>query len=67
MTEDQAILKHLRRSTITPSTAYTRYRCLALHSAIARLRKLGYRINCTMRAAGTKRWGVYKLQRGIHG
>lgn len=63
MTEDKAILRHLKRATITPRQAYRIAGCLALHSAIARLRKLGHRITCTMRAKGTRRWGEYRLQR----
>lgn len=64
MTEDQAILRHLKHTTITPRVAYLRYRCLALHSAISRLRKLGHKISCTMRAQGVKRWGEYRLAKG---
>ena len=63
MTEDQAILRHLKRASITPRQAYRIAGCLALHSAISRLRKEGHRITCTMRSRGVKRWGEYRLQR----
>ncbi|MBC7939732.1 MAG: hypothetical protein H7Z19_08210 [Chitinophagaceae bacterium] len=63
MSHDTRILAHLKRASITPAVAYAKYRCLALHSAISRLRGLGHRITCTMRARGTRRWGEYRLQR----
>ena len=66
MSEDQIILRHLRRAAITPRQAYRIAGCLALHSAISRLRKEGHRITCTMKARGRKRWGSYKLERA-HG
>jgi hypothetical protein len=60
---DARILSHLKRGAITPAVAYARYRCLALHSAIARLRKAGHRIVCTMKRRGTRHWGEYKMER----
>lgn len=64
MSEDTRILAHLKRRSITPAVAYAKYRCLALHSAISRLRGLGHRIACKMEARGRKRWGRYTLAKG---
>ena len=66
MSADIRILAHLKRASLTPATAYARYRCLALHSAVSRLRRLGHDIRCTMQARGSKRWGRYTLRRA-HG
>ena len=63
MTYDTAILRHLRRRSITPAIAYTKFRCLALHSAISRLRDVGHKIKCTREQKGTKHWGRYTLKR----
>lgn len=64
MSYDARILSHLRRAPITPMQAYRLAGCLALHSAIARLRKEGHRITCTMKSRGRKRWGSYRLENG---
>jgi hypothetical protein len=62
VTEDERILAHIRRhGSITPAQAYEVAGCLALHSAIARLRKAGHSISCTMRSGRGKRWGEYRL------
>ena len=67
MSEDKRILSHLKRGPITPMQAYRIAGCLALHSAISRLRKDGHLITCTMKSRGRKRWGEYRLQRRAHG
>ena len=62
MSEDAMILAHIRAAgSITPSQAYESAGCLARHSAIARLRKRGHRIICTMRRGNGKMWGEYSL------
>lgn len=59
---DARILSHLKRGTISPAVGFTRYRCCALHSAIARLRKAGHDIRCTMTVRAGRRFGVYTLR-----
>ena len=62
MSEDSLILAHIQTGqTITPALAYELYGCLALHSAVARLRLLGHDIRCKMRSGNGKRWGEYSL------
>lgn len=62
MTQDDTILAHLQSgSAITPAEAAERWSILALHSAIARLRKRGYVIACRIMTSNGRRWGEYKI------
>lgn len=67
MTYDTMILSYLKAGkAITPAFIYRRLGCLALHSAINRLRDLGHKIDCTMQYRGRKKWGKYTM-RSAHG
>lgn len=62
MSEDATIRQVLEMGhTITPAEAFSLCGCLALHSAVSRLRKAGLDIRCTMRSACGKKWGEYAL------
>ena len=61
--EAQILAALLEGQSLTPASAYERFGTLALHSRIASLRRQGYRIRCTMMQSGTKKWGVYTLDR----
>lgn len=62
MTQDDLILSRLQEGrTITPAEAASEWGILALHSAVARLRKRGYLIECEIRTGNGKRWGRYQL------
>lgn len=63
MSQAAAILSVLKDGrTITPLEAYERFGCLALHSRIAELRRVGHRIACQIVTANGKRWGQYRLE-----
>ncbi len=67
MSYDRLILTYLRAGMgVTPAFAYRRTGCIALHSAISRLREAGHDILCTMKYRGRKKWGRYTL-RSRHG
>lgn len=62
MSQDALILAHLKAGhLLTPAIAAEKWRCLALHSAIARLRKAGYRIICTWRSGNGRVYGEYRI------
>ncbi len=62
MSEDAAIRQVLESGrTITPAEAYAICGCLATHSAMARLRKQGLDIRCTMRYGNGRKWGEYAI------
>ena len=66
MSEDAAIRQVLEMGhSITPAEAYAMCGCLALHSAVSRLRKSGLQITCTMRSGAGKKWGEYSLAEPI--
>lgn len=66
MSEDAMILAHIQtHGSITPAEAYAVAGCLAMHSAAARLRKVGYEVACTMRSGNGKRWGEYTISEPI--
>jgi hypothetical protein len=67
MSQCDAILAHLEAgNTITPVEAFTMCGTLALHSRIAELRSLGYRIDCEIiRTPGGKNVGRYTLKEAI--
>ena len=59
---DAQILSALKSGeALTPAIAAERWRCLALHSAIARLRERGHSISCVMVSANGRRYGTYRL------
>ena len=59
---DNAILAYLQTgAALTPAIADEKWRCLALHSAVSRLRERGHNITCTMRSGNGRRWGEYSL------
>ena len=61
---DSAILAALQSGDVlTPAIAASRWGCLALHSAIARLRKLGHDIPCRMVTHNDRRHGEYRYVR----
>lgn len=60
MSQDELVLAHLESgNTITPAEAFRIAGTLALHSAISRLRKRGYRIEKEMRHENGKHFGEY--------
>lgn len=62
MTYDKRILTYLQTGkAITPAFIYRRIGCLALHSAINRLREAGHKIDCQMQYRGSKKWGKYTM------
>lgn len=62
MTQTAKIIEHLEAgNTITPRLAFTLCGSLALHSRIAEIRAMGYRIDMVMRTHGRTRWGEYFL------
>lgn len=64
MSLDAQILAALKAGErLTPAIADARWRVLALHSAISRLRASGHTIRCTRRFdRNTRRtWGEYEL------
>jgi Helix-turn-helix domain len=65
MTQEDSILAWLKSGyAITPLAAFRRHGCLALHSAVARLRKRGHKITCRIMVTPTgARHGVYRLVR----
>ena len=66
MSVDDAALAFLEAGgVLTPAVGEAKWRCLAVHSLVARLRKRGYVIPCRHRYDATTRrkWGEYTLQR----
>ncbi len=60
--QDAVILARMRSgASISPRDAYHLCGCLALHSAVARLRKAGFDVRCKMRSANGKRFGSYTI------
>ncbi len=61
--DDKALALLLTGAVLTPAVGEEMWRCLAVHSLVARLRKRGYIIPCKMRRdADTRRvWGEYRL------
>ena len=59
---DDAILAALQAGAIlTPAIAAEKWGCLALHSAISRIRERGHTITCTLRSENGRRFGSYRL------
>lgn len=58
---DAAVLSALQAGDVlTPAIAAERWRVLALHSAISRLREAGHEITCTMRHERGRKFGEYR-------
>lgn len=63
MTQNAAILKHLKRKSITPIDALELYGCLRLAARIDNLRKQGHDIKTTViRNSNGKRFARYSLK-----
>ena len=59
---DAAILAALQAGAVlTPAIAAEKWGCLALHSAISRIRERGHTITCTLRTENGRRFGSYRL------
>ncbi len=71
MSEDDLILQYMEaHGSITPAQAAEQpIGCLALHSAISRLRKRPgiVDIDCQIRSGNGKRWGEYSIVRVAYG
>lgn len=66
MSLDAQVLEYLQTGAVlTPAVGEERWRCLAVHSAVARVRKLlpaGQRVVCKMRRSPSgRRYGEYRL------
>ena len=62
MSLDDKALEYLGAGNVlTPAVGEQLWRCLAVHSLIARLRKRGHTITCKMKRRGTRSWGEYRL------
>ena len=64
MNLDDKILEFLKDGgVLTPAVGEERWRCLAVHSAVARLRQRGHVIPCKRRFDPVTRrtWGEYQL------
>jgi hypothetical protein len=60
---DDTILTYLRTGAVlTPAIAAEKWKVLALHSSISRLRERGHQITCTMKSGNGRRYGSYKLE-----
>ena len=61
--DDKALALLQSGAVLTPAVGEELWRCLAVHSLVARLRKRGYIIPCKMRRnAETGRvWGEYSM------
>ena len=60
--DDEALAYLQTGAALTPAIGEERWRCLAVHSMIARLRKRGYNIACKMRRSEAGRnYGEYRL------
>ena len=62
MSQTERIAAHLEAgNSITPAEAYQQFGTLALHSRIAELRDLGYKVEKIMRHENGKHFGEYFL------
>ncbi len=63
MSQNQNILKHLRKGSINPLQALKLYGCFRLASRISELKKEGYNIVAKMVTRNNKRFAVYSLEK----
>jgi hypothetical protein len=62
MSQSLILLEHMRRGRVlTPALAYALTGSLALHSRIAEIRRMGYRVEKKMVCSNGKRWGEYTI------
>ncbi len=61
MSQNQVILQHLSKASITPLEALTKYGCLRLAARIKDLREAGHQINRQMIYLGDKKFAKYSL------
>ena len=61
MSQEKAILSHLKRGPITPLDALERYGCFRLAARINDLRGRGHRIETEMVERDDKRYARYRL------
>ena len=64
MSIDDAALQYLLAGgVLTPAVGEAKWRCLAVHSLVARLRKRGHTIPCQWRydPQTRRRWGEYRI------
>jgi hypothetical protein len=61
MSQNQQILHHLQKSSITPLEALTKYGCLRLAARINDLKASGHQINRQMIYQGDKKFAKYSL------
>jgi hypothetical protein len=61
MSQNQQILSHLGKSSITPMEALKRYKCFRLAARINDLRAAGHAIDCKMVYLGEKKFARYSL------
>ena len=61
MTQNQAVLRHLKRGPLTSWVAIHKYRILRVASRIAELRGDGWNIDTEMVSSGKKRYAKYIL------
>ena len=63
MSQNHAILSHLKRGPITPLDALERYGCFRLAARIRDLRDAGHKIDAELVMKGEKRFSRYRLAR----
>ena len=63
MSLDTDVLAYLQTGAVlTPAVGEERWRCLAVHSSVSRLRTAGHRIDCKMiYPPSGRRYGEYRL------
>jgi hypothetical protein len=61
MSQNQQILNHLQKASITPLEALTKYGCLRLAARIKELKDVGHQINRQMIYLGDKKFAKYSL------
>lgn len=61
MSQNHAILSHLKRGPITPLDALERYGCFRLAARIRDLRDAGHNIEAEWAMKGEKRYARYRL------
>lgn len=64
MSQNQSILNHLQKKSITPLDALTQYKCLRLAARINDLKEAGHQINRQMIYQGGKKFARYTLIKG---
>ena len=63
MTQNETVLKHLRRRTITSFEAFDLYNITRLASVVQRLKKEGHRVKTVINPRGRAHYAIYKLEK----